>query len=72
MLIGSNIGSEFGPLPSAAPWSMEPPRPPLSAGGGPPPPPPTLPLSPTGKCLVFFFEKRKNLRETVRSFVTAS
>ncbi|CAD7080313.1 unnamed protein product [Hermetia illucens] len=47
MLIGSNIGSEFGPLPSAAPWSMEPPRPPLSAGGGPPPPPPTLPLSPT-------------------------
>ncbi|GAB0087913.1 paired box protein Pax-6 [Sergentomyia squamirostris] len=49
MLIGSTIGSEFAPLPSA-PWSsMEPPRAPLTGGGGslPPPPPPTLSLSPT-------------------------
>ncbi|XP_055853726.1 paired box protein Pax-6-like isoform X1 [Episyrphus balteatus] len=33
MLIGSNIGSEFGQLPSA-PWSMEPQRPPLTIAGG--------------------------------------
>ncbi|XP_055704916.1 paired box protein Pax-6 isoform X2 [Phlebotomus papatasi] len=48
MLIGSTIGSEFAPLPSA-PWSsMEPPRAPLAGGGSlPPPPPPTLSLSPT-------------------------
>ncbi|XP_055382241.1 retinal homeobox protein Rx-like isoform X2 [Condylostylus longicornis] len=47
MLIGSSIGSEFGPLPTT-PWSMEPPRPPIVGGGSiPPPPPPSLPLSPT-------------------------
>uniref|UniRef100_A0A1B0CW72 Putative transcription factor prd n=1 Tax=Lutzomyia longipalpis TaxID=7200 RepID=A0A1B0CW72_LUTLO len=48
MLIGSTIGSEFAPLPSA-PWSsMEPPRAPIAGGGSlPPPPPPTLSLSPT-------------------------
>lgn len=46
MLIGSNVGSDFGPLPSA-PWSMEPPRPPLN-GGTSIPQPPNMQLSPTG------------------------
>lgn len=32
MLIGSNLGSEYAALPSA-PWSMEPPRPPMIGGG---------------------------------------
>lgn len=45
MLIGSTIGSEFASLPSA-PWSMEPPRAPMT--GGSLPPPPSLQLSPTG------------------------
>lgn len=31
MLIGSNLGSEYAALPSA-PWSMEPPRPPMIGG----------------------------------------
>ncbi|XP_037036113.1 paired box protein Pax-6 isoform X1 [Bradysia coprophila] len=44
MLIGSNLGSEFASLPSA-PWSMEPPRPPLT--GGSMPPNSSLQLSPT-------------------------
>lgn len=58
MLIGSNIGSEFATLPSA-PWSMEPPRQPMSGasatgGGGGASSGPTTPqqtamqLSPTG------------------------
>lgn len=50
MLIGSNIGSEFATLPSA-PWSMEPPRPPLT--GGSMPPQPAMQLSPTG--LFYYF-----------------
>lgn len=59
MLIGSNIGSEFATLPSA-PWSMEPPRQPMSSGGaaaavggassGPTTPQQSsMQLSPTGK-----------------------
>lgn len=55
MLIGSNLNSDFGPLPSA-PWNMEPPRLPLSAGGGGGgggggslPQSTNIPLSPTGK-----------------------
>lgn len=47
MLIGSNIGSEFATLPSA-PWSMEPPRPPMSGGGGSLPQQSAMQLSPTG------------------------
>ncbi|KAJ6645949.1 Paired box protein Pax-6 [Pseudolycoriella hygida] len=43
MLIGSNLGSEFASLPSA-PWSMEPPRPPLTGGM---PPNTSIQLSPT-------------------------
>lgn len=50
MLIGSNLGSEFASLPSA-PWSMEPPRPPLT--GGSMPPNSSLQLSPTGMFLFF-------------------
>lgn len=48
MLIGSNLNSDFGPLPSA-PWNMEPPRLPLSTGGGSLPQSTNIQLSPTGK-----------------------
>lgn len=55
MLIGSNIGSEFTSLPSA-PWSMEPPRPPIGGGSLQPPPSNSMQLSPTGilKIVLFF------------------
>lgn len=48
MLIGSNLNSDFGPLPSA-PWNMEPPRMPLSTGSGSLSQSTNLQLSPTGK-----------------------
>lgn len=66
MLIGSNIGSEFASLPSS-PWSMEPPRPPLTGGGGSLPPQSAMQLSPTGKwkyrvrlSFGFFFKENQN------------
>ncbi|XP_031640682.1 paired box protein Pax-6-like isoform X2 [Contarinia nasturtii] len=46
MLIGSNLNSDFGPLPSA-PWNMEPPRLPLATGGGSLPQSTNIQLSPT-------------------------
>lgn len=48
MLIGSNLNSDFGPLPGGA-WNMEPPRLPLSTGGGSLPQSTNIQLSPTGK-----------------------
>ncbi|XP_055310007.1 paired box protein Pax-6-like isoform X2 [Sitodiplosis mosellana] len=50
MLIGSNLNSDFGPLPSA-PWNMEPPRLPLSTGGGSMPQSTNIQLSPTAVSL---------------------
>lgn len=52
MLIGSNLGSEFASLPSA-PWSMEPPRNPVT--GGSMPHNSSLQLSPTGMLLLKIF-----------------
>ncbi|XP_031640683.1 paired box protein Pax-6-like isoform X3 [Contarinia nasturtii] len=50
MLIGSNLNSDFGPLPSA-PWNMEPPRLPLATGGGSLPQSTNIQLSPTAVSL---------------------